>query len=205
MSPAGATPGVERNEPLTRTSTLGTVYDARPRMLVSQSSLIGARSHLLIGEDRPGGRVQLRKLLRDGAIVAHAAAAARAELHEQLTPQPGAHLRVDAVPVGRHVAVIAREGEVVVGRAERRSRVAREERHRLAAAVRQIRIRRRRDRHLIEVLRPQREVVGEEEVPPPAAVVADVDRHARQDLAAARRRRTASRSSGRPIRAARRG
>ena len=110
-------------------------------MLVSQSSLTAHDAHLLIGEQRPGGRVQLRQLVRDGAIVAHAAAAARAELHEQPVRQPRAHLRVDAVPVGRDVAVIARERVVVVGRAERRSRVAREERHRVAAAVRQIRVR----------------------------------------------------------------
>ena len=34
----------------------------------------------------------------------------------------------------------------------------------------------------VEILRTEREVIGEEEVPPPAAVVADVERHARQDL-----------------------
>ena len=86
------------------------------------------------------------------------------------------------MPVGRHAAVIAREGEVVVCRAEGRSRVAREERHSVPAAVRQTRVRGRCDRHLIEVLRPQREVVREEEVPPPTAVVADVDRDPREDL-----------------------
>ena len=88
--------------------------DARQPVLADR-----ARAHLLIGEQRPGGRVQLRQLVRDGAIVAHAAAAARAELHEQPVRQPRAHLRVDAVPVGRHVAVVARERVVVVGRAER--------------------------------------------------------------------------------------
>ena len=87
----------------------------------------------------------------------------------------------------REVAEVGLAGDVVAGRARAGGQGLRVERHRVAAAIGQTRVGRRRQRERLVVGRAARQVVGDEAVGgarsrPPAAVVADLHRHARQHL-----------------------
>ena len=119
----------------------------------------------------------------DRAVVRLLPAGADAALHGEAAAQARVDRDVDAVPVLNLLAVVAGQRVVVVLRQAhlRRADVV-EPADRVAAAVGQPRIGRRRDAERVEVGGRQVEVVGDAEVAVPAAEVADIHRDAPGDL-----------------------
>src|SRR5713101_2472926 len=144
-----------------RSESTGTSWPEEGRSLEPCRKPDRARTDLLIRENRSWRHVGLRELLHDLAVVPHAAARAGAALERNPVFRPRVDVEIDAVPIRADIAIIAGECVVVVGRAQRRARVARVERDGIAAAVRQIRIGWSGHRRNVEILWSDRPVVGE--------------------------------------------
>src|SRR5262245_13500496 len=91
-----------------------------------------------------------------------------AALQDQTVPHARIRGEVEPLPVVALVAVVALERAVVARRADGAEPVALQEREPLSRAGQRFTRRRRRgDRELVEVRRPERLVVGDVEVAPP--------------------------------------
>ena len=127
---------------------------------------------------------QLRQRRPHRAVVARGLRGVEPALQHQAVSRSRADVGRDGIRFLCLPAVGVRQRHEVVDRRRCDARVDVVERswNRISAAVRQARVDRRGNRERVEVRRLQRQVVGDDEVFEPAPVVADVERHARQQL-----------------------
>ena len=143
-----------------------------------------AAERRLVGVDQPAvPRVRAVDVHHRRARVDGGAPGRGAGLEVQPLRGPRVQRDVDAVPeVGPGRAVVGFERHVIVRAPIRRGLRQRVRIDRVAAAAGQARIGRREDGPLLIIRRPHQRVVGDGVVPPPAPVVADLQRDARGEL-----------------------
>ena len=164
--------GCERSVALISTFTFGTVYDAEPRNVVSK----GSTNRQFRGSGLSMFTTDSHVSMVERPVVVPA-------WRFRPCARPRVQRDVDALPeVGPGRAVVGFERHVIVRAPIGRGLRQRVHIDRVAAAAGKPGIARRKDRPLLIIRRPHQRVVGDGVVPPPAPVVADLQRDARGEL-----------------------